>query len=472
MQVAFGLPWPLLLLPLVLGLVWLWYRRRQPPLRNAAGLWLWQKAIRKGRARRRFDLRLAMLLLAALLAGLALTAPRVSLDRPGELVLVLDVSASMAATDVAPSRLERAKTLARERLAASPRAVLVVASSQVQTFGPAPGRSLLNQLANLQPAATGADLPAAIARGRAQLPSAPVLTITDQPPPPQTDGYLNVAGNGSNVGITAIGPGFVALANAGPGLWRGEVLVDGRRYTLEVPASGYASLEVPSSTPSARIVGSDALALDNEAGFSRRLVRVEVSGRSPALERLLALLGTSRGSPAEIAFEIGTPRRSPSRFTVFFAEQARGQAPVFDVERTLPYLRGVELVGYSLRIPPRPEAPGWRPLASSETGQALAWYHPNGLYLPPAESLQDLPAFPVLLYNLIAPRGELRRGLLNANETLLPRPSPDRPLPPALTVEMAPWLALLAALVLAAEFYLFQYRPLRGRLQAPVAQHP
>lgn len=462
----------MLLLPPVLGLVWLWYRRRQPPVRNAAGLWLWHKAIRKGRAHCRFDLRLAMLLLAALLAGLALTAPRVSLDRPGELILVLDISASLAATDIAPSRLERAKALARERLAASPRAVLVIAGSPVQVFGPAPGRSLLNHLTSLQPAAASADLQLAIARGRARLPNAPVLTITDQAPPPQTDGYLNVAGNGSNVGITAVGPGFVALANAGPGLWRGEVLVDGQRYALEVPANGYASLEVSSSTPSVRIVGSDALALDNEAGFSRRLVRVEVSGRSPALERLLALLGTSRGSPGEIAFEIGTPRRSPSRFTVFFAAQASGQALVFDVERTLPYLRGVELVGYSLRVPPRPEAPGWRPLASSETGQVLAWYHPNGLYLPPAESLQNLPAFPVLLYNLIAPRGELRRGLLNANETLLPRPSPDRPLPPALTIEMAPWLALLAALVLAAEFYLFQYRPLRGRLQAPVAQHP
>lgn len=154
-------------------------------MRQAAGLWLWQKAIRKGRARRRFDLRLFMLLLATLLAGLALTAPRVLLDRPGELVLVLDASASMAATDVAPSRLERAKALARERLAASPRAVLVVAGSQVQTFGPAPGRSLLNQLASLQPTATGTDLPAAIARGRAWLPNAPVLTITDQAPHPR-----------------------------------------------------------------------------------------------------------------------------------------------------------------------------------------------------------------------------------------------------------------------------------------------
>lgn len=461
---AFGLPWLLWLIPPVLGLVWLWYRRRQPPQRKIAGLWLWKRALRKGRARRRFDLRLLLLLLAALSATLILAVPRLMFVGPGELVLVLDASASMAATDVSPNRLERAKALAREYLKASPRAVLVVAGHQVQTFGPAPGQNLLGHLERLQPSASSANLRQAIARGRALLPGARVLTVADQAPPPETDGYLNVAGNGANVGITAIGSGFVALANAGPGLWQGEVWVDGRQYALEVPANGYASLEVPSSTPSARILGGDSLALDNQANFSRRLVRVEVSGRSPALERLLALLGTSRGSPSELTFEIGTPRRSPSRFTVFFAEQASGQALVYDVERTLPYLRGVELVGYSLPFPPSPEAPGWRPLAISETGQALAWYHPNGLYLPPVESLQNLPAFPVLVFNLIAPRGEQRNGLLNPAETLLPRPSPSQPMPPQRTMQLAPWLALLAALLLAAEFYFFQYRTLRQRL--------
>lgn len=230
-QVAFGLPGLLWLIPPVLGLVWLWYRRRQPPVRHTAGLWLWQKAVRKGRARRRFDLRLVVLLFSALLVTLALTAPKVSLDWPGELVLVLDVSASMAATDVNPSRLERAKTLAREYLAASPRAVLAVAGNQVQTFGPAPGQNLLGHLEGLQPTATSANLRQAIVKGRALLPGARVLTIADQAPPPETDGYLNVAGNGANVGITAIGPGFVALANAGPGLWQGEVwwMVSGMR---------------------------------------------------------------------------------------------------------------------------------------------------------------------------------------------------------------------------------------------------
>ncbi len=111
MQLAFGLAAWLWLTPLALGLVWWWYRRRQPPLRKVAGLWLWQKALRKGQARRRFDLRLFLLLLAALLGALALAEPRVLLNRPGALVVVLDTSASMAATDVSPSRLEQAKAM-------------------------------------------------------------------------------------------------------------------------------------------------------------------------------------------------------------------------------------------------------------------------------------------------------------------------------------------------------------------------
>ncbi|RDI94779.1 VWA domain-containing protein [Meiothermus sp. QL-1] len=461
MQLAFALPWALVLIPPALGLIWWWYRRRRPPERRVAGLWLWQRALRKGRARRRLDLRLLLLLLAALLGFLALSGPSLSLERPGPLIVVLDTAASMAATDLPPSRFQRALELARAHLQKAPQAVLVLPGDPPQVFGPAPGSSLVPALEQAAPRAQSTDLAQALAQGQARLPQAPSLVISDKPPPPGSDGYLNVAGNGPNVGISAIGPGFVAVANAGPGLWRGEVWVNGRRYPLEVPARGFASLEVPQATLEARLLLQDSLGLDDEARFTRRAVRVEVSGEAPALERVLRLLGTARGSPGEMVFELGTPRREPSRFTVFFAREASGQATVFDVERTLPYLRGVELVGYSLRIPPAPQAPGWRPLAQSETGQALAWYHPNGLYLPPVESLQDLPAFPVLLYNLVAPRGEQRSGLLRAEETLLPRPIPSQPLPPGLTLSLGPPLALLAALVLGLELLLFQ-RPRRA----------
>lgn len=460
-------PLVLLALPLVLGLVYTLYRRRRPPERKTAGLWLWQKARRQGRARRRLDLRLLLLLLAAALTVLALSRPQIVLDRPGAVVIVLDASASMAATDLAPSRLEAAKQQVRERLTSSPDAVLIRAGERPRAFGPAVGRTLLDELAGIRAGDRESDLQAAIALGRRLLPGAPALVASDGPDP-GAEGYLNVGGNGQNVGFTAIGPGFLALANSGPRLWEGRVTVNGKPYELKVPTGGYATLEVPSLTIQAQVSGNDALALDNQASFNRRAVRVALSEEAPALERLLALLGTVR-APAnpEVRFEIGTPTGTPRTFTVYFARQAQGEATVLDLERTLPYLRGVELVGFRLPVPPR--APqGWRPLLTGEEGEALGWYGPNGVYLPPLPALRDLPAFPVLLYNLVAPRGEIRQGLLNPQETLLPRPVPSRPLPPTLVLELGPWLALLAALLLAAEYLGFQ-RGSRANPTAPSA---
>ncbi|WP_027893487.1 vWA domain-containing protein [Calidithermus chliarophilus] len=454
---TFAYPLWLAALPPILGLIYWLYRRRRPQERKVAGLWLWRQARRRGVARRRFDLRLLLLLLAGLLGGLALSGPRLELDRPGPLVLVLDASASMAATDLSPSRLEWAKAQVRERLSRSPRAVLVRAGRNPQAFGPAAGRELLDELEQIRAADDRADLAAAVALGRSRL-DAPALVVSDAPPPKGAEGYLNAAGNGVNVGITAVGPGFVAVGNSGPGPWKGEVRVGGRGYALEVPAGGFSTLEVPTVAPlQARLSGADALSLDNAAEFGRRNVRVALEGSSPVLERLLGLLGTVRSPNPELRFRLGTPPPAPPAFSVYFARTAEGEAVVDDVERTVPYLRGAELVGFRLPVPPSPPDT-WQPLARSETGQALAWFHPDGLYLPSPAALQNLPAFPVLLYNLVVPRGEQRRGLLSAEETLLPRPQPSRPLPPALTLELTPWLALLAALVLGLEWWLFQYR--------------
>ncbi|WP_018465748.1 vWA domain-containing protein [Calidithermus timidus] len=462
---TFAHPLLLAILPLVLGLIYGLYRRRRPRERKVAGLWLWQQARRRGQARRRFDLRLFLLLLAGLFAGLALSLPRLELDRPGPLVLILDASASMAATDRAPSRLEWAKAQVRGRLASSPRAVLVRAGRSNEVFGPAAGQELLDELEQLRAGDEQANLTAAVALGKSRL-NAPALVVSDASPPENADGYLNAAGNGQNVGITAVGAGFVAVGNSGPGPWKGEVIVGGRSYRLEVPAGGFSTLEVPATpTLQARLGTTDALSLDNSAEFSRRHVRVALEENSPVLERLLALLGTIRSSRPEVRFSFAPPPENPPAFSVYFARRGSPQAMVDDVERSVPYLRGVELVGFRLPIPPAPPAT-WQPLVRSESGQAMAWFHPNGLYLPDPASLQNLPAFPVLLYNLIVPRGEQRRGLLSAGETLLPRPQPDKPLPPTLRLELSPWLALLAAMVLGLESFL--YRSARAGKQPPL----
>jgi hypothetical protein len=174
------------------------------------------------------------------------------------------------------------------------------------------------------------------------------------------------------------------------------------------------------------------------------------------LERLLGLLGASLTAKPELRIEVGTPKNAPTLFTVYFAATAINSATVFDVERTVPYLRGVELVGFELAVPAKPGAP-WQPLLTDSSAKAMAWYSPGGLYLPPIQSLQNLPAFPVLLYNLIAPRSEVRKGLLTPSETLLPRPTQSQPLPPSTVVDFASWLALLAAVVLGVEVGLFRW---------------
>ena len=109
-------PFWLLLLPLLAWLVWhLWHRQQR------AGRWqsllppAFHQVLLGGVSRRNSRLPWLALGLAWLLALLALLGPswqrveQVNLKRADPLVVVLDLSTSMLATDVAPNRLEQAK---------------------------------------------------------------------------------------------------------------------------------------------------------------------------------------------------------------------------------------------------------------------------------------------------------------------------------------------------------------------------
>jgi hypothetical protein len=108
-----------LLVPLAIYLVhWLFGTRRRLRV-SALFLWTDLPHAPMGRARRRrppITLLLVLQLLVAALVVLALARPAMPSDAPRHLALILDASASMQATDVAPTRFEAARARGRERV--------------------------------------------------------------------------------------------------------------------------------------------------------------------------------------------------------------------------------------------------------------------------------------------------------------------------------------------------------------------
>ncbi|AFV76313.1 hypothetical protein Theos_1273 [Thermus oshimai JL-2] len=400
-----------LLLPVLL-LIYVLYRRGGPRPRPWAGVWLW----RRGRARRfrpRLDLRLLLLLLAGAALVLALEDPPLL---PSPLVLVVDASASMAAKERGRTRLDLAKEKALPLLERAPEAVLVAAGETPRAFGPAPGVALRGRLLALEAEGGGADLEGGVALGRRLL-KAPVVVATDGPPPPGVEGYLGVGSGAENLGLVAVAGGFLAVGNGGFSPRTARVLVEGRPHTLPVPPRGYARLEGLPQTFTARLLGEDALALDDTAGFALRPLGVRLP-EEPALKRLFALLGARPGEEVRVA--VGSPEGAPERPTLYLAREGGAPRAVLSA-LPHPLLEGVALLGARLPPPPPPPPP-WRPLAEGEGGVGLIYWTEGGLYLPPLSALQDEPFFPLLVYNFLKPYREVRTGLLRPEETLLPTP--------------------------------------------------
>ncbi len=403
-MVGFWQPLTLALIPPVWLILYLLHRRRTPPLREVGGLFLWQRASGGGRRSRRIDLSLLLLLLASATIIAALANPWLRQTRPQQWVIVLDASASMAAG----SRWARAIEQARAQLDKAQRAVVVRAGLNPTVFGPAPGRDLLATLDALRPGDAGADLALAIRTGQRQLPGAQMLLITDAPPPPGLRTfYLNVADEERNVGITALRPGFVALGNTGPGLWRGSVKINGKPYPIEVPARGFAwrRIEASGDLVAALENGGD-LGLDDRSFWIRAHPRIVLPQPRPALLRVFRLLDVRPvpRPPAPLAVRIARPPKTPSIPTLYFTpEGAEGATTtVVDRDPDHPALRGVRLIGSALPLPP-PPPPGWKPIAVDGKGRGLIYANGPSLYLPPIESLASMPAFPVLVYNFLAP---------------------------------------------------------------------
>jgi Ca-activated chloride channel family protein len=126
---TFGWPWMLLGLLTVPAVV-LWYRRlvraRAARRTELAALGLVAPAaVSRGRRR---HLAPALLLVAFVLLVTALARPAAQIPQPtreGTVIIAFDVSASMAATDIAPTRMEAAKAAARGFVQGQPETVRI-----------------------------------------------------------------------------------------------------------------------------------------------------------------------------------------------------------------------------------------------------------------------------------------------------------------------------------------------------------
>jgi len=373
-------------------------------------------------------------LLVAALAGPRFSAP------PERLVVVIDRSASMAAG----RRWEEAFGKAKNALEGVREAAVVLAGNRPEVLGPGSPQAVLEELGKQKPGDRESDAQAALKAAARALPGAPAVWIGDQDPG-TAEAYLPVGSEEENAGIVRLGASFLVLGHQGPAPREIEFEVDGRHQKLRLPARGFRVLKLEAAERHrARIVGEDALALDDPSFYLRARPRVELGFDHPAVARLVGLLGLRPTSSGELRIVRAVPER-PSRPTLFFAPKAQGLAVVADREAGHPLLRGAELLGETLPVPPPPPEP-FHPLAVDEEGRGLVYSDGQSLYLPPVEALADKPYFPVLVYNFFAPYLRAARGLgeggvrspkiqggvayilENPEETLLPSGDPPRPL--------------------------------------------
>lgn len=294
----------------ILMLYMLRLRRIEVPISST---FLWRQLVRDREAnapwqRLRFSwlLVLQLLILLALVLSLARPFVEISTISTGRLVLLLDASASMEATDVSPSRFARAREIALElvdtlgpddtmtviRVGAVPEVLAAASRDKVV---------LRQAIRDAAPSDSSADWEAALtlaAAGAVGVSDLKVVIISDGglppnlPPVPGEVRYVPVGEQGDNLAISALAvaslPGsapqlFARLSNYGDEpaeaildvrLDGSDVLYTARRYT--VPAQGTVDIfdiELPPEfealaaqlTFPARAPGHDFLRADNRA---------------------------------------------------------------------------------------------------------------------------------------------------------------------------------------------------------------
>lgn len=463
-------PAALLLAVLAVPLVLLYMLKPQRVPVTVASHLLWRAVAQEveaqspwQRLRRSLLLLLELLLLVLLVLALAVPLVPASGAPGGDIVLVLDTSQSMAASDVAPSRFDRARQRATEVAAGlSPgrRVALITAGpSPAVALPPTDDASqLAAALARLSPPHGAADNAGASRLAQAvaaRLSQPTVLWIGDgggalTGPEPLTYPvrYEQVGLGGGNAAITTLavrsGPagrqGWVSIGNYGAArparlsLRVDGELVDGR--DLQLAADSQTGVELndvpPGRVVEAELDGHDFMSADDRAWYveSRdRPIKILLAGpRSRFLEKALALVegvevsALPEGQPLPSGFDVyalngSVPARLPTGNVFILGPTDSPLLRVTGEEQSLavtsqqsshPILRYVDLSTVRVARASRMSLPPWMTvLAVSGSVPLLAAGEDGGrrvvaLAFTPEQS--DLPlqvAFPLLVDNTL-----------------------------------------------------------------------
>ena len=300
---AFGLA---ALLPVIVALYFLKLRRER---QRVSSTYLWRTLVRDTAANAPWQrlkpnwlLLLQLLFLIALILALARPFTWSEAAAGSHLILVIDTSASMAATDVEPNRLAAAAATARrliESLPASARVTIIEAGAQVRVpvSGATDPGAAIDALAALQPGWGSADMTSALTMaaaiaarepdsevvilsdGRVTLPDASGFTL------PGRARYIPIGNDNNNQAIGAFSlqaesggrnvTVFVQVVNYGVGDARRRLVLfaDGQLLTardVALPAGKAQALTFPGLTSDAlayeaRLEGQDTLPTDDRA---------------------------------------------------------------------------------------------------------------------------------------------------------------------------------------------------------------
>jgi Ca-activated chloride channel homolog len=290
-----------LAIPLAIYVIhWLFGSRKRVRV-PAIFLWAELPQAPTGRSRRRrppFSWLLLLQLLAATLAALALARPVASSEPPRHVALILDASASMQATDVAPTRFEAARARALDQLGGlGPTDLVSVirAGSEATLIATGSADNVRAAVAASQPGKTAPAIREAVALASSQVSQTPerrgeIVLLTDVAwPAPEPVGPLATAvevvpvgGGAENQAISALvvrmdptGRGqtaFVEIANVADHAVRVPMRLsaDGApldQRQVDITARSRARLSIPLPVDahriSVRLLGRDALGLDD-----------------------------------------------------------------------------------------------------------------------------------------------------------------------------------------------------------------